>query len=175
MSNSVQNSFNGTPNDKNIWVGDTQRFLTFTLLNQPYAIPLLQVKEVIAYTETTPIPGTPSYFKGIMNLRGLIISILDFRLKLKMPKADLGSETSIIILDWGASQLGVIVDSIESVITLNKKDVSPPPDMTTPNSAHGIVGVAKIDGRLILILDVYLSLNADDVRVMKNAPLQKSA
>lgn len=78
---------------------DSLRYLIFSLSGEEFAIPLLDVKEVIGPSEATPIPNTPSYFKGIINLRGQVISVMDLRLKLNLKKAECGPEASIIILD----------------------------------------------------------------------------
>jgi purine-binding chemotaxis protein CheW len=148
--------------------GGAQRFLSFSLAKEIYAIPLLQVKEVIGYTNTTPLPNVPPYFKGIMNLRGQVISIIDLRLKLKIQKADFGPETSVVILDIGSMNLGIVVDSIESVLSLDAEQMSPPPSMTSSQSAKCLIGVAKLDERLVLLLDVKLALNTDDFSVLNS-------
>src|SRR4051794_11838506 len=103
----------------------SERYLTFLLGKEQYAIPLLQVKEAIEMSEPTPIPQTPSYFKGVINLRGQVISVLDLRSKLQLEKIENGPKTAIIILDLEPSLcLGVIVDRINSVLAFHSEDVS---------------------------------------------------
>ncbi len=153
---------------------DNQRYLTFSLGNEHYAIPLLSVKEVIANIETTPVPYTPSYFKGIMNLRGHVISIIDLRMKFKMAKAELKPETSIIILDLNPFFIGVIVDSIESVLSFSLDEIGPAPDIESTIKTDFIKGVARKDKRLILILDVAATLNVEDLKAIKKQ-VSKSA
>jgi len=85
-----------------------QRYLAFSLGKEQYAIPLLQVKEVIGQTETTPMPYAPAHFKGIMNLRGQVISVIDLRLKFKMEAKESEGQTAIIILDLSPLSLGVV-------------------------------------------------------------------
>jgi purine-binding chemotaxis protein CheW len=144
------------------------RFISFSLAKQIFAIPLLGVKEVIGFTESTTIPGAPTYFKGIINLRGQIISVIDLRLKLKMPKADIGPEASIMILDLGEINLGVVVDSIESVLNLEGSNISPPPDMNAGAAQQFVTGVAKTDNKLVLILDINRTLNTEDFKLLKS-------
>lgn len=144
---------------------EASRFLIFSLHNEQYAVPLLKVKEVIALTETTPVPYSPSYFKGIMNLRGQVISVIDLRLKLKMPKQDASAETAIIILDLFPLSLGVIVDSVESVLAVDQKEIQPPPEVGGSNTTY-IRGVTKKDKKLILILDIEKTLSVEDLKAI---------
>jgi purine-binding chemotaxis protein CheW len=152
----------------------SDRYLAFSLRQEQYAIPLLQVKEVIGMTEPTPIPQTPPYFKGIINLRGQVISVIDLRSKLQLSKADDGPETSIIILDLEPLCLGVIVDSINSVLALGSDDLSPAPDTPT-NKDQYLTGVARKDNRLTLLLDIKATLNVQDLHAMKTASMKSAA
>lgn len=155
--------------------GETsERYLAFSLREEQYAIPLLQVKEVIGMTEPTPIPQTPAYFKGIINLRGQVISVIDLRSKLQLSKAADGPETSIIILDIDSLCLGVIVDSINSVLALESDDLSPPPDATSIKEQY-LTGVARKDGHLTLLLDISATLSIQDLAAMKQSLQKQSA
>ena len=108
---------------------DSERYLEFDLGTEHYAIRLLQVKEVIPIPETTPIPKAPSYFLGIMNLRGHIISIVDLRKKLGVPSKENLEEEAVIIADVEGVKMGVIVDSINRVLPVSMKDVSEVPEI----------------------------------------------
>jgi purine-binding chemotaxis protein CheW len=156
-------------NDRGTQTGgaEASRFLIFSLCGEEYAVPLLKVKEVIALTETTPVPYSPPHFKGIMNLRGQVISVIDLRAKLKMPKADGSQETAIIILDLSPLSLGVIVDSVESVLAVAKDEIQPPPDVGGANTNY-IRGVTRKDKKLILLLDIEKTLSVEDLRTMKS-------
>lgn len=145
----------------------SERYLAFSLREEQYAIPLLQVKEVIGMTTPTPIPQTPSYFKGIINLRGQVISVIDLRAKLQLSKAEDGPETSIIILDLEPFSIGVIVDSINSVQALGVEDLSSAPDATSIKEQY-LTGVARKDNRLTLILDIRATLSVQDMTAIKN-------
>lgn len=149
-----------------------QRYIAFSLGSEQYAIPLLQAKEFIGVTEPTPVPQTPDYFKGIINLRGQVISVIDLRSKLRLSKSETkpgnSNESSIIILDLKDLYLGMIVDSINSVLALTDDELGPPP--TIEHSEHGryIIGVARKDNKLTLILDIKALLNVQDFEVIKN-------
>ncbi len=144
-----------------------ERFLVFSLCDEQYAIELSKVKEVIAMTETTPIPYAPSYFKGIMNLRGQVISVIDLRLKFKLNKAEINSETAIIILDLSPLCLGIIVNSVNSVMALNPNEIGDAPDVETSIKGDFLKGVARKDDKLILLLDIGATLNVEDLKAMK--------
>lgn len=146
----------------------TYRYLAFSLCHEDYAIELLRVREVIALTEITPVPYTPPHFKGIMNLRGQLISIVDLRLKFKMSKAEVTPETAIIILDISGMSLGVIVDSVNSVLTLKSSEVSEAPDIESSIRQDYLSGVARKDKKLILLLDIEKSLSIEELKLIRN-------
>lgn len=145
------------------------RFLCFSLGKEKFAMPLLQVKEVIANTETTNIPQAAAYFKGIMNLRGQVISVIDLRLKLKVGKAEITPETTIVILDVNGLSLGVVVDSVNSVTSFEKSMISEPPSHDSSTKTDYIFGVARHDKDLTLLIDLKKVLNTDDIKTMKAA------
>jgi purine-binding chemotaxis protein CheW len=142
---------------------DSLRYLIFSLSEEEFAIPLLDVKEVIGLSATTPIPNTPAYFKGIINLRGQVISIMDLRLKLNLKKADYGPEASIIILDMDSHFLGVIVDSINCVLPFTPEEMSEAPSSAVTSVKEAFIkSIGKKDKRLILNLDIGAILNPAD-------------
>ena len=146
---------------------DMDRYLCFSLAAEEFAIPLLSVKEVIGVPEVTPIPQAQPHFVGIMNLRGNVISILDLRLKLghKSSKTD---ETTVIVLDLGDYNIGVLVDSVNSVVSVNKEDVSPKPAMDAKATDY-IVSVFRKSDRLVLMLDIAKALSVEDRSAIKKA------
>ena len=146
----------------------SERYLAFQLGKEQYAIPLLQVKEVIEMSEPTPIPQTPSYFKGIINLRGQVISVLDLRAKLQLSKIENGPKTAIIILDLDPQLcLGVIVDRINSVLAFHSDDLSPAPDTYSSAKDQYITSVARREKKMTLILDIRAALDVHDVHIVK--------
>lgn len=144
------------------------RYLCFSLGKEEYAVPLLSVKEVIGMPEVTPVPFTPTHFKGIMNLRGQVISILDLRTKLGIKPLEKG-ETSVIICDLSGSSLGVIVDSVNSVFHPEPDQVSEKPNLDGAKNAEFIQSVFRRDKQLILLLDVDRALSGEDRKAIAKA------
>lgn len=148
-------------------------FLRFSLHEECFAIPLLDVKEVIALPEVTPIPNTPKYFLGIMNLRGQIISILDLRLKLNI-KNNFNNETTVIICEMKPYCIGIVVDSVDSVLNLVASEIKNKPDIKSLNSTEYITGVVNMNNDLILLVDLLKALDMSD-REMINQMKQKAS
>lgn len=148
--------------------GDLQRYLSFSLGVEEYAIPLLKVREVIAMPEVTAIPQTPSYFLGIMNLRGQVISVLDLRTKLGI-KPTTSSETAVVICDLGAICLGVVVDSVNAVLSPQIGEVSEKPDTQTSKNTGYITGVYRKGKSLVLFLDIAKTLDVNEMSLIKNS------
>ncbi len=153
-----------TDANKSIEETSGTRYLSFSLGEEDYAIPLLSVKEVIAVPEITPIPFSPSHFLGIMNLRGQVISVIDLRAKLQI-KSQKSSETAIIICDLSPLCLGVVVDSINSVLAPTQEELSNRPDMQSQRNTDYITHVCRRDKKLILFLDVAKTLGVEDLQV----------
>ncbi len=154
--------------ESNIKTGDLNRFLAFSLEDENFALPLLAVKEVIAMPEITSIPYTPPHFLGIMNLRGQVISVIDLRLKFNM-KPNGGSETAVVICDLANLCIGVVVDSVNQVLSLNQEDIAPRPEVESNRKSDYIMGVTRQDKKLILLLDIAKTLNVEDHMAIKNA------
>jgi purine-binding chemotaxis protein CheW len=142
------------------------RYLRFRLDKEVYAAPLLDVKEVIGIPEITPIPQVPSYFLGIMNLRGQVITVVDLRLKFGLKATRLG-ETCIIIFEYSNFSVGVIVDEVSSVLSLKPGEMCPPPDSKHTKKNEFITGVINRDGQMILSLDIVRALDLKDELVSK--------
>jgi purine-binding chemotaxis protein CheW len=154
----------------------TQRYLTFSLRNEEYAVPLLAVKEVIAMPEVTPVPHTPPHFLGIMNLRGQVVSVVDLRLKFGMKAvAEKQQETGVIIFDFGDFTVGGVVCSINSVLTFSGAEIQPKPEVISHVKTDYITGVAKKGEKLIVILDVVKAFDMSEKLKMSQTAQQKAA
>jgi purine-binding chemotaxis protein CheW len=136
-------------------------FLRFSLANELFAMPLLLVREVIAYPEITEIPNTPKHFLGIMNLRGQIISIIDLRDKLHI-KNDFTPETTVIICDLVSCTIGIVVDSVDSVLNIQQSEIKQKPDFQGPSATDYITGIVNLDGHLVLLIDISKALDLKD-------------
>jgi purine-binding chemotaxis protein CheW len=142
-------------------MSNNSRYLCFNLGKEEFAIPLLSIKEVIGLPETTPIPQAPTHFLGIMNLRGQVISVMDLRQKLGI-KTTNTDETSVIILDLGSYNLGVVVDCVNSVQMLTAQDITEKPVVENSKTYEHITGVFRKNERLILLLDILKALSVED-------------
>ncbi len=130
----------------------TKRYLEFVLGKESYAVELLTVKEVITPPETTPIPKAPAYVCGLINLRGLVLTVVDLRKKLSIvPDKDV-TQNAVIILDLGDRMVGVVVDSIQKVLNIKEDQMKPVPDAEGQASAH-LLGILQHDNKLTMWID----------------------
>jgi purine-binding chemotaxis protein CheW len=154
---------------------NASRYLSFTLGTEDYAIPLLSVREVIAIPEITPIPSTPAHFLGIMNLRGQVISIIDLRQKLGIKPVN-SADSAVIICDLSPLCIGVVVDSINSVLSPNDSEIAEKPEIQSSRNTDYIKGVFRSNNKLVLLLDVAKALSIEDIRTAaKTAQADKKA
>ncbi len=147
----------------------SNRYIAFSLGSENYAIPLLSVREVIAMPETTRVPHTPPHFLGIINLRGQVISIIDFRIKFKIKSKEQSedSETAVIIVDIGGICLGVVIDSVNNVLNLNSEDIQDRPQIESHVSSDYITGVTKQNDKLIILLDIAKALDISETTLVQ--------
>lgn len=136
------------------------RYLTFMLGNDSYGLPVLNVREIIRLCPITPVPRMPEYVKGVINLRGTVIAVIDLRAKFEMPASTLGDRCCVIIvqirsLTGGASTLmGAVVDAVEEVVNLASADIEPTPDFGGTLDTRYMLGVATIRGGVKTLLDI---------------------
>ena len=150
------------------------KYICFGLGQEEFGIPLLSVKEVLAIPDITPVPQTPAHFLGIINLRGNVISVMDLRAKFGI-KSTTADETTVIILDFGDYQLGVVVDRVDSVLSVNPEQISNKPHIESSKSTDYISGVYRQDQKLILILDIAKALSVEDRNIANRKTTDKTA
>lgn len=146
------------------------RYLQFDLGEEFYALELLTVKEVIPCPETTNLPNCPSYYVGIMNLRGQIISIIDLRKKLGVSNASKSEdelEEAVIIIEISGIAMGLIVDSINRVLSFTSNDLIEVPEINTQVNAKYIAGVFQKEDALIMLLDLEKVFNIKEIEAMQ--------
>lgn len=134
------------------------KYLTFTLGTEEYGIVITKVREIIGIMEITAVPHTPDFIKGVINLRGRVIPIIELRMKFGMELKEYDDRTCIIVVDVpgpnGTVQVGMLVDSVSEVINIASQDIEPPPDFGVATDAENIIGMGKIKGQLKILLDV---------------------
>lgn len=136
----------------------TAQFLSFFLAEEEYGIDILMVQEIRGWGQVTPIPNTPPYIKGVMNLRGTIVPIVDLRIRFNMEKVEYGPTTVVIVLkldsDTGQRTVGIVVDAVSEVYDLNASELQPPPDFGATVSTEFMRGLATVDKKMVILLDI---------------------
>ncbi len=145
------------------------KYLTFSSADQHYAFSIVNVIEIIEIPAFTTVPESQEYFKGIINLRGRIIPLVDVRLRFGKPEIEYTSRTCVIVVDIGGMEIGFIVDAVEAVIDIVESQISPPPSITLDRSGRYVMGIARVDDRIILLLDQNRMFSKDEVDSMKKA------
>lgn len=144
---------------------DGSQFLTFNLGEELYGVDILRVQEIKGYTTVTKIPNTPSHIKGVLNLRGTIVPIVELRTKFGMPTIDYTAFTVIIVVVVRDKVMGLVVDSVSDVLNIDKKDIQPPPQFGAMVDVSFLNGVGKSGDKLVAILDMDRLLSEGDVQV----------
>lgn len=147
---------------------DTQKgkFLTFSLGEEYYGIDIMYVTEIVGVQPITVVPELPNYIKGIINLRGKIIPVMDARLKFKKETKEYNDRTCIIVIEVLDLSIGVIVDAVSEVLSIGDENIVPPPNLNTGGRKY-IKSVGKSDGDVILILDCEKLLNEREIDEIK--------
>jgi purine-binding chemotaxis protein CheW len=133
---------------------DGSQYLTFTLGEEHYGVDILRVQEIKGYTAVTRIPNTPDYIRGVLNLRGTIVPIVDLRTKFGMEKVDATMFTVIVVVVVRDRIMGVVVDSVSDVLNIAAKDIQPPPNFGARVDTSFIHSMAKSGDKLITLLDI---------------------
>lgn len=143
--------------DKNLQT-EHKRFLEFNLGGESYAVELLMVKEVITLPEMTTIPKAPHYVCGLMNLRGLVLTVIDLRKKLGITPGKDSSQNGVIIFDLGERLVGAVVDSIQKVLTISQQRIKPLPENEGKNDGH-FLGILQHEDKLCMWIDPHALLD----------------
>lgn len=148
---------------------DTQygRFLTFTLEDEVYGFEIRCVTEIIGIQTITKVPEVPDYVKGIINLRGKIIPVIDVRLKFGKPPMEYDDRTCIIVIDIAEVSVGLIVDKVDEVLTIDDKDIAAPPASKTGFENRYIKGIGKAGDRVQLLLDCERLLKIEEMEMIE--------
>lgn len=132
----------------------SEKFLTFFLDDEEYGIEILKVREIIGMLAITPVPQSPQHLKGIINLRGKVIPVLDLRLLFGMDEGEYNKETCIIIVDVNNSLVGVVVDTVSEVIVVNPKDYESKTNIPDNQNHEFIRGILKVNEKIRILIDI---------------------
>jgi purine-binding chemotaxis protein CheW len=150
------------------------KYLTFSLKGEEYGIEILKVKEIIGMMTITAIPQTPPYIKGVVNLRGKVIPVIDLRLKFGMEAISNTKQTCIIVVEiLGKSRgnffLGIVVDTVSEVLNIKETDIEATPDFGTKLNTAYILGMAKMDKGVKILLEIDRVLSGDELDILEKA------
>lgn len=148
-------------------IADEKKYLMFYLNEENYGIPILKVNEIIGLMEITPIPKTPNFMKGIINLRGKIIPLMDLRLKFSMPEREYDEQTCIIIVEMTIHNtknlIGIIVDKVAEVVNVYQSDIEAPPQYGQEGENGFLTGIGKVKGKVVMLLDIEAIINCHEM------------
>jgi purine-binding chemotaxis protein CheW len=145
---------------------EDQQYLTFNLADEYYGVDILKVQEIKGYTTVTRIPNTPNYLKGVLNLRGTIVPIVDLRMKFGMGTTDPTPFTVMVVVNVRNRIMGFMVDAVSDVLDLNAKNIQPPPELGSAVDITFVAGIGNSNDRLVTLLDIDRVLTEEEVTVV---------
>ena len=149
------------------------KYLTFTLAEEEYGIGILKIKEIIGMLPITSVPQTPDFVKGVINLRGKVIPVMDLRLRFGMPSIDYSERTCIIVVEIdgnsGTILIGIVVDAVSEVLNIKGDDIEKTPTFGAKLNTDYILGMAKMEGGVKILLDIDRVLGSDELSLLSEA------
>jgi len=149
------------------------KYLTFSLAEEEYGIGILKIKEIIGMMPITLVPQTPEHVKGVINLRGKVIPVIDLRLRFGMESIEYDERTCIIVVEItgraGTVQIGIVVDSVSEVLNIKGEDVEETPTFGTNLNTDFILGMAKMEGGVKILLDIDEVLSTEEIALLEKA------
>jgi purine-binding chemotaxis protein CheW len=149
---------------------EDQQYLTFNLADEYYGVDILKVQEIKGYTTVTRIPNTPEYLKGVLNLRGTIVPIMDLRMKFGMGVTEPTSFTVVVVVNVRNRIMGFMVDAVSDVLDLNAKNIQPPPELGNAVDINFVAGISNANERLVTLLDIDRVLTEEEVKTVEELP-----
>ena len=140
-----------------------REFLAFKLGDEEYGIDILRVQEIRSYEPPTRIASAPAFIKGVVNLRGVIVPIVDMRLKFNLDSASYDSFTVVIVLNIASRVVGMVVDAVSDVITLTREQLRPVPEFSSAIASDHLLAVGSIDERMLILIDIEKLMSAAEM------------
>lgn len=147
----------------------SRELLTFTLGSEEYGIDILKVQEIRGYDAVTTIANAPEFIKGVINLRGIIVPIVDMRIKFHLGKIEYDEFTVVIILNVANRVVGIVVDGVSDVIALTVEQLKPAPEFSASLDTQYILGLGTVDERMIIVMDIEKLLSSRDMELFDEA------
>ncbi|MEN1941472.1 chemotaxis protein CheW [Luteimonas sp. MJ246] len=148
---------------------DAGEFLTFTLGEEEYGVDILRVQEIRSYDAVTRLPDAPDYIKGVINLRGIIVPVVDMRLKFRLASAEYNALTVMIVLSVGGRVIGMVVDSVSDVVRLAGEQVRAVPEIGATIDRQFLTGIGILDERMLILLDIERLMVSQDMGLVAAA------
>ncbi|KVP39992.1 chemotaxis protein CheW [Burkholderia ubonensis] len=148
---------------------EERKFLVFKLGNEEYGIDILKTQEIRGYENVTHIVSMPDYIKGVINLRGDIVPIVDMRIRLNMSHAAYDSQTAVIILNVGRRVVGIVVDRVSDVLALSADQISPAPSFGLSMKTEYLMGLGTVEGRMLILVDIEKLMAGDELSMVQRA------
>lgn len=139
------------------------RYLSFQLASETYAVPIKSVSEIIGLPEITHVPNMPHYMRGIINLRGRVLPVMDLRRKFSLQTTDYTRETCVIIVEIWARKVGLIVDTVREVLDFRLNQIEPSPDIGGHAQTQCLIGIGKLSDRVVILVEPSLILSAEEL------------
>lgn len=130
----------------------TRQVITFIANGQEFASGIMAIREIRGWTDTTPLPHVPDYVRGVINLRGMVLPVLDLKARLGLGRTEASPKHVIIVVHSGQRMTGILVEAVSDILTLAESDIQPPPDVMGVDGSHYIDGIAALDGRMVTLL-----------------------
>ena len=146
----------------NVSEDEVLQWVTFKLENEVYGINVMQVQEVLRYTEIAPVPGAPHYVIGIINLRGNVVTVIDTRVRFGLMPSEVSENSRIVIIEAEKQVIGILVDGVAEVVYLRSSDIDAAPNVGTDESSKFIQGVSNREGELLILVDLNKFLNDEE-------------
>ncbi len=164
----------GAPGNDSRALEAPQEFLTFTLGNEEYGVDILKVQEIRGYDTVTRIPDTPDFVKGVINLRGTIVPVIDMRLKFKLGTATYDDFTVMIILNVAKRIVGMVVDGVSDVIGLTADQIRPAPELGRTLDSEFLTGIGALEKRMLILVDIEKLIGSAEMSLVAES-LSKAA
>jgi len=149
------------------------KYLTFSLAEEEYGIGILKIKEIIGMMPITSVPRTPDYVRGVINLRGKVIPVIDLRLRFSMPEKEYTDRTCIVVVEIGGRAMelviGIVVDSVSEVLNIKQEEIEATPAFGTSLDTDYILGMAKVDGGVKILLEIDTVLSNEEMAYLQDA------
>ena len=145
-----------------------QEFLVFTLGDEEYGIDILKVQEIRGYDQVTRIANTPDFIKGVTNLRGVIVPIIDLRVKFAQQGVSYDENTVVIVLNFGQRVVGIVVDGVSDVLSLTAEQIRPAPEFAVTLATEYLTGLGALGERMLILVDIEKLLSSEEMALVDN-------